>query len=294
MSELAQQQEEIIVEQSAPVPSPDPEIEVTEQDEKQEAQTAPKQETKAFDPKTDKVEFTTPEQQQKFDYIYKQTKMSDQRNQMLTDMLQQATKRIEEVESRFKQTDSAEAERILISKIKGARDIGDDASEFAATRELAEFIADKKISEKINYQPQYQAPPVNPADIKYTEEFMYAADESGNLVRPWIQDGHPGQAEAIQFIEQAKQKYLGDPYALPKTLAELDNYMRGKPQLTQQKTPPSSPNTRAPSPMAGGNLTNNTGKTTIKMTRQELEIAKKLGVDPKRYAARRDEIKGRK
>ncbi len=285
-------QDEIIIAQEAPAPA-EPDIEVIEPDEKQETPPVQEQKAKPFDPKTDKVEFTTPEQQQKFDYLYKQVKMSDARNQMLNDMNQTAIKRLEELENRFKQTDSAEAERILMNKIKSARNIGDDASEFAATKELAEFIADKKIAERGFQVQQQQLQPqtnVRPEDVKYTEDFMFAQDDSGNLIRPWIQDGHQDQVEAIQFLEQAKQKYIGDPYALPKTLAELDNYMKGKTMTTQQKPPAAQANTRAPSPLQGSNLTNVQGQVKIKMTRQELEVAKKLGVDPKKYAARRDAI----
>lgn len=294
MSEQAlETQEEIVIDQ-APVENkaPEPEIEVMEADEKQETQAAPKQEAKAFDPKTDKVDFSTPEQQSKFDYMYKQVKMSDARNQMLNDMLVQATKRIEEVEGRFKQTDSAEAERILLGKIKNARDIGDDAGEFAATSELIDFKADKKLSERNNFQqPQYQQYTTDNPEAKYVFDLMQETDATGQPLRPWLHDGNPLQAEAIQYIESVKTKYAGDPYAIPKILTETEQYMRSK---MTQKYPPSTPNTRAPSPMQGSNLTNNTGKTTIKMTRQELDIAKKLGVDPKRYAAKRDEIKGRK
>ncbi len=264
------------------------EIEVV--DAEQETPPTPKQEAKPFNPKTDRVEFSTPEQQAKFDDVYKQMKMSDARNQMQLDLLQKQQKRLDEVESRFKQTDTAEVERILLTKIKSARDSGDDAAEFAAQSELVDFRVDKKISEKINAQPQPQYTQESP-DVKYVSDTINEVDSSGNLVRPWMQNDSPDQAIALNALEQIKGKYIGDPYALPKTLAELDNFMRSR---MTPKTPPNNPQVRAPNPMQGSNLTNNKQKTTIKMTVAELSIAKKLGVDPKAYAASRDRINGKK
>lgn len=248
---------------------------------------------RAFDPKTDKVEFNTPEQQKKFDYIYKQTKMSDARNNMLTDLLQKQQEKLDTLEGRFKQTDSADAERMLATKIKQARDSGDDYAEIAATTEMVNFLADKKISERVNKSPQ-QIPqlPQDSPEAKYVEAIINEKDTSGQSVRPWFNEQHPEFNNALSTLEEIKYKYAGDPFAIPRALAEVDQIMRAR-MTTQKPAMPQTPS-RAPSPMQGGNLTNVKQKTTIKMTRQELEIARKLGVDPKAYAARRDTIAGRK
>src|SRR3990167_4544304 len=70
-----------------------------------EAESTPEPTDKKF------VEFDTPEQQEKFNDIYKQMKMSDQRNQMLTEFLMEQQKQLEEVKGRFSQTDESEAEQ---------------------------------------------------------------------------------------------------------------------------------------------------------------------------------------
>lgn len=267
------------------------EIEVIEQ----EAETPPDPKPKAFDPKTDKVEFSTPEQQEKFNYMYKQTKMSDARGQMTMDLLQKAMAKIELLESRSNQTDSADAERTLVNNIMAARDAGDSAAEINATKEMVEFLADKKISAKVNTPPR-QAPEPSTSespDEKYVVSLMSETDDAGQPVRPYLREGDPNFEAALNTLESIKNKYIGDPYALPKAMSELDQLMR--PRMTQ--TPPNQPRqpqVRAPNPLQGGNLTNHSPTPKLKMTRQELEIAKKLGVDPKRYAAKRDEIAGRK
>lgn len=246
---------------------------------------------KQFDPKTDRVDFTTPEQQAKFDYMYKQTKMSDSRNAMLTDMLEKATADIDELKSRFTNTDSADAERMLLGKVMAARNSGDDAAEIMAINELVEFKADKKINAVKPQAPKQQQPS---SDVNYVSSLMTETDFNGEPLRPWLNETHPDFDKTVELLEtKIAPKYKGDPLFLQKAMYELDNIMRNK--MTEQK-PPTTTQTRVPNPMQGSNLTNVTKKPTIKMTRQEMEIAKKLGVDPKKYAARRDAEanKGRK
>lgn len=263
------------------------EIEVVEDAVEPAAEEAVEQ--KQFDPKTDKVDFSTPEQQEKFNHVYKQMKMSDARNQMLNDMLQTQQKRLEDLEGRFKNTDAAEAEHMLLQKIKVARDSGDDAAEIAAINELTDFKVDKKLSERAKPQ-QAQVNYQEVQDTNYVASLMQETDSTGNPLRPYLYEGHPDFENSVNMLERISQKYVGDPQAVPKSLAELDHFMKAKMTNTQK---PSGPPARTPNPMQGGNLTNVNKKTTIKMTKQELDIARKLGIDPKRYAAKRDEINGR-
>lgn len=295
---MSQAQEEIVEQVIDPVvtePAKEQEdsIDIEVVDAEQETLIEAKPEAKkSFDPKTDKVDFSTPEQQEKFNYMYKQTKMSDARNQMLTDLLQTQQKQLDELRGRFQQTDSADAEKILLGKIKAARDSGDDAAEISAFSELADFKAQKIISEKINKPaPAQQHNQAETPEAKYIMGLMQETDHTGQPVRPWFNEGHPEFNNALNTLETIKLKYIGDPYALPKMMTELDQHMKVKMTETKQHQQGHS---RIPHPMQGGNLTNMKQKTTIKMTRQELDIAKKLGVDPKRYAAKRDEINGRK
>lgn len=276
------QVQEIVEEQpvfDAPVSETAHELEIIETPEPQEILDDPQ--SKQFDPKTDRVDFSTPEQTAKFNYVYKQVKMSDARNAMLTDMLQTQQQQLDALNARFSNTDSADAEKMLLGKIKSARDSGDDTAEFAAINELVDFKADKKLSA---IRPPAQQP-VN-SDTQYVASLIQEMDDAGNTVRPWLQEGHPEFNNAVHLLETSiSPKFKGDPLFLQKSMYELDQIMRNK----MTETPPKiQPQMRAPNPMQGGNLTNTTKKPTIKMTRQEIDIAKKLGVDPKKYAARRD------
>ena len=272
--------------------APHEEIEIIPEPEAQEeAPETEAEQEKEFNPRTDKVDFSTPEQQEKFNYIYKQVKQSDARNQMLMDMLETATQKIGDLEGRFTQTDEADAKGILVNKIKHARSEGNDEAEISAIEELAEFLAEKKV-QKVNKPAVAEVEkfaPQKAQETQYIQNLMTETDIRGDLVRPWLNENDPKFYNAINELEKISVKYIGDPFALQKSLADLDIVM------TQKKEPPKNPptQTRAPNPMQGGNLTNHKPKATIKLTKAELDIAKKLGVDPKRYAAKRDEIKQR-
>lgn len=299
---MTQEQEQIIedqplaaVQESAQAPAE--EIEIVEDAPEVVAEEAIA-EQKQFDPKTDKVDFSTPEQQEKFNHVYKQMKMSDARNQMLNEMLQTQQKRLEDLETRFKNTDSADAEQILLHKIKQARDSGDDMAEFSATKEMVEFLADKKISEKVN-KPVQQVNYQDQQNAQYAAHVMQETDNNGNLLRPWLYETHPDYNNVVNQLEIIHQKYIGDPQAVPKSLSELDQIMRAK---MTNKQPPSGPQPRTPNPMQGGNLTNAGKKTTIKMTRAEVDMLNRLNkslppgekLSPQRYAARLEKTRGKK
>ena len=275
-------------------PTPEVEIEVIEAPavENDTSGEIEQEEKKTFDPRTDQVEFSTPEQQEKFNYIYKQVKQSDARNQMLTDLLQEQQRQLDDLKTRNTNTDTADAEKVLLDKIRAARNEGNDEAEISAINELAEFKAEK-ISTKVNAPVRPVAPTTpmyDPRDESYVESYMTETDDNGNMLRPWLNDKDPNFENTIKTLETIALDYIGDPAALQKSLARLDRVMAEKkdPPKNKQNT-----NTRAPNPMAGGNLTNQSPKGKIKMTRAELDIAKKLGVDPKRYAAKRDALKER-
>jgi hypothetical protein len=245
---------------------------------------------KSFDPKKDKVDFDKPEQQEKFDYIYKQLKMSDKRNAMLTDFLEKQQQKVDEISSRFAQTDETEAENVLMSKIREARDSADDAAYDKAFAELVDYrtnrTIEKKFEEKVNGLYKKEQQEAN-AEAEYVKNLMVETNESGDYVRPWLQENHPEFQNALGHLAGIAYKYKNDPDVLQKSLKELDQLMSDK----KSQTPPNQRTTlqaRTPNPMQGTNLTNQKPKGTIKMTRAELSIAQKLGVDPKRYAARRD------
>jgi len=237
-----------------------------------------------FDPKKDWVEFSTPEQKAKFDYMYKQTKNADTRNAMLMDLLQKQQEQLDSITGRFTQEDENIAEQAIQGKIRDAVEEGDTDAQTKAIDELVKYrlskLGQEKTKKSVNEAPQY-----DPQDVRTVEDFAYETTPKGDLKRPWLHQDHPDFLSAVQkaqtIASQLGAKNPNDPALVYKVLQRLDDEM----------TPPSrvapKGNSRAPDPMATSNLTQQANRGTIKLSRAELDICKKLGVDPKNYHAQK-------
>lgn len=259
-AEVESTEAEEISQDNAPKDSP----EVEELEQKQEE----------FDPK-ERVEFTTPEQQKKFNDVYKQMKMSDARNKMQSDMLAKAMDKISDLESRFKQTDHAEAERILTARLKEARDAGDEDKADKILQEIIDFRVDSKIKGK-EEKPKH-APVIDDADVQTVVSFAQETDVRGNLLRPWISQDHPQHTNAMKLAQATALSVNADlGYVdVGEVMRRMDDAMKPKPK-------PAQGNSRAADPMRG-NLTNTPPKGKMKLSPQELAAAQKLGVKPEDY-----------
>lgn len=233
-----------------------------------------------------KVEFT-PEQQRRFNEVFKQAKMSDKRNQMLTEFLSEQQKQLDELKSRFNQTDHAEAERILQVRIKESLDEGDTDKAAKIMSELADFKAKSVKSEvKEVKKPEVQDFGIPAGEVRYIQDAVFEQDETGDYVRPWLHKNDPRYSDAIkhaEIISHSVQHELGYLDTV-EVMNRLEKVMDRK--STRQ------PNGRSPDPM-GGNLTNRQPRNKLKISPQEAEIARKLNLDPKKYAQSRDNLKGR-
>lgn len=235
-----------------------------------------------------RVEFETPEQQQRFNDVYKQAKMADKRNKFLLEANQLAIKRIEELESRFNQTDHAEAERILQTRIKESLDEGDTEKAAKIMTELADFKARSvKPEVKEVKKPEVQDFGIPAGEVNYIQNAVFEQDDTGNYVRPWLHQSDPRYSDAIkhaEIISHSVQHELGTL-----DVVEVMNRL----EKVMDKKSPRQPNGRSPDPM-GGNLTNRSPRNTLKLSSQEAEIARKLGISEKVYAQSRDNLrKGR-
>jgi len=260
------------------------EVEQVEQDntppaaETQETVEDPSQE-EGFDPRKH-VEFSTPDQQKKFNDVYKQMRMSDNRNKMLTSMLEKAVGEIDELKARFSQTDHAEAERILNTRLKEARDAGDETKADQIMQEIIDFRVKGEV-QKLQPKDQPKLEDVeNSPDVMAVVSYAQETDNSGNLLRPWISDKHPQHANAMKMASIVAMQVNADlGYVdIPEVMKRMDEAMKPKAKTPQ----PQQGSTRAPDPMRG-NLTNTPPKGKMKLSPQELAIAQKLGVKPEAY-----------
>lgn len=202
-------------------------------------------------------------------------KMSDARNRMLADMNNKALEKINELESRFQQTDHAEAERILTSRLKEARDAGDENKADSILKEIIKFNVDKELKEKVEKPKPVTT--IDDPDVQAVVSFAQETDVRGNLLRPWISDNHPAHKNAMKLAGAIAIEVNADlGYVdVGEVMRRMDDAMKSKPK-------PMQGNTRAPDPMRG-NLTNTPPKSKMKLSSQELAIAQKLGVKPEDY-----------
>lgn len=253
-------------------------IEQPEAEEATETEVSEQPEAKTeFDPK-ERVEFTTPEQQKKFNDVYKQMKMSDGRNKMQAEMLSKAMDKISELESRFQQTDHAEAERILTSRLKEAREAGDEEKADKILQEIIDFRVDSKLRPK----PEAVKKPAElDPDVRAVVQFAQETDDSGNPLRPWISDNHPQHQNAMKLAGAVAMQVNAElGYVdVGEVMHRMDDAMKAKPKVAVNN---GNGNSRAADPMRG-NLTNTPAKGKMKLSPQELAAAQKLGVKPEDY-----------
>lgn len=220
-------------------------------------------------PKKEWVDFS-PEQQKKFNDMYKQTKMSDARNQMLTNMLEEQQKQLDELKGRFSQTDQAEAEKILKTRLQEARDEGDMDKEFKI---LDEIMAFRRSEKQEKPKEQKSNLPEDP-ETRYVVALAQETDDNGQPVRPWLVESHPRYKSMLTqaTIIAAELETQGKEADIPTVMKLLDERMNKK------------PNTRGVDPL-GSNLTTPRSGPTIKpkLSAQEKAIAAKLGMTEADY-----------
>jgi len=255
MTENNDIQEEIIDD----IPQDSPEEIVSEPVEQDNSKSPP-----------EKVEFSTPEQEKRFKDVWKQVKMSDARNQMLTDALTRQQEVLEELQSRFNQTDHAEAEKILNQRYREAQDNGDDEKANKILNEIIEFKAEAKIKQLIpKEKPKAEPLPYSDDDVKSLVSFAQETDDRGQPLRPWINATHSKHAEAMKYAGiyamevNAEYGYVD----IPETMKRVEKAM------SQQKRPVS--NNRSPDPMKSS-LTNNNSRAKVSLSSKESEILSKL------------------
>jgi len=243
------------------------------------------EEPKKFDPKTDKVDFSTPEQQAKFNYMYKQVKSADTRNQMLLEFVEKQQAQLDAIQGRFTQEESRAAEAVLLNRVTEANDEGDTEALTKAIDDLVKFRTDQQSAKPAPVKTVPKPPEADP-DYRFIQELATETDENGQALRPWLNDSAI-EPQVLKLAEEIaldlSSKNPDDPYLVAKVMQRLDAEMNKKYQAPKRQT-------RAPDPMGGSNLTQQVQRATIKLSSAELDICKKLRVDPKQYYAQKGKM----
>lgn len=228
--------------------------------------------------------------------LYGQVKKSDARNQMILDhnrlmeeKLAEYQNKLSEFEKSTKNRASDQVETELKVKLRQAREEHDLDSIEQIEDKLLDLRLEKRISSKI---PQERPiPQINPVQQQVDQELIHKAtylkylsdekDSQGNPIRPYLNDWHPDNRKAVDlFVSIPKEFEAAGKQADIKTVMEvLDERMQGK-------------RNKSPTSVLSGDGGDIPERRTVRLTEDELYVAKRMGLKPEAYA-RQKQLLGR-
>lgn len=232
------------------------------------------------------VQTDDPKVQERINDLYRQVKGSDNRNQLIMEhnrvlerKLEEYTKKFEEFEKTTKRTASSQVEAELKTRLRQAREEQNlDAIEQIEDR-LLDLRLEQRISDKIP-QPQPTNPqiPPNPQlekellrNAAYIEIISQEKDTNGQLVRDYLFDSHPDNWKAVQMFESLPKEFVaaGKKPDIKLIMDTIHERIKGR---------KSQPN------VLSGNGDDVQPKRTIKLTQEQVHVARKMGISPEAYA----------
>ena len=238
--------------------------------------------------RTEFVKTDDPKVIERINDLYGQAKKSDARNQMLVEHNRQLEEKFAEYQERlnkFEQANKNSASDKVETELKAqkrtamedgdydkAEQIEDKLRDLWLSRNVADKLApQEKVTPKAQPQEQFDQQYVNNA--KYLEFLAAEKDSQGNKVRPYLEDWHPDNQKAVDlFLNIPKEFAAAGRQVDIKTVMEvMDERIRGKKTITG-------------SSVLGGEANDAPARNVIKLTSQEMEIAKRMGIKPEAYA----------
>jgi hypothetical protein len=235
--------------------------------------------------KEDFVEINDPKVQARFNDVYKQMRKANEEKEKLENELKEFKEKVNFLHNKEEKLKEEEAENLIRQKIKEAKDVGDEDAEIRAIEELVEYKSAKKQALEEKNQQKVNNSSVE-RDTSIVKRYMEETTEEGEPMRPWLYSDHPDHRKAVGLAAELAMDYSeNDADVVAKVLNRLDDIMQDK--ITRQPQPKQKerqqPQQRQFDPMGRANLTTAQRPSTIKLSRAEIEVAQKLGIDPKKY-----------
>lgn len=210
----------------------------------------------------------------RIDYLYGQVKRGEKDWEVAQDHIRRLDESLNKVSGRLGHIEEEKSENDLASLRRMAVDAMEEG-EYDRAQEINERIlelklAPKEVKEEPEEKPEEAVLP--PQTQEVLTRWASEVDDSGNPVRPYVDENHPEHQKAIQKA----QEIWNDPVARAKIdtiedfLGILDKKMQGPKAPAVAST---SPNFR---PKAD---------KKIELTEDQKRIARKLGIPEERYAA---------
>lgn len=277
--------------------SRDPEIEIIpEPNDDVEIELSTGREIPTKEPRRSEfVKTDDPKVMDRINDLYGQVKQSDKRNQMilehnkmLEDKLAEYAEKANKIERQSRDTASDKVEGELKARLRTAREEHDLDTIEQIEDKLLDLRLERRISDKI----QKQETPVirqSPAQQQFEKQLVHNAayienlsqerDQQGNLLRPYLYDWHPDNKKAVELFTSIPREFeaAGKAVDLKTVIDVLDERIKGK------KPKPSSS-------VLSGEGDEIGERKTVKLTQQEIYIAKQLGLKPEAYARQKQLI----
>lgn len=268
--------------------APEPE----QQGKEKEDNAAPDRAPAKNDPDYIPDEELTPQVRKRIDGLFKTTHETTEALRQQFEINKTLVAQLEQVKGKLSNLDDfqknytteqeAAQENYIKSLIKQAYDDGD----FNTAQQLNDKLIDIKLSKALKQQQQQTKAPVEekkpvindpifaPEKVEVVTKFTEERSTDGTYLRPWLRKEHPRFGAAVQYMNGIMSD--NETAALPfdEQMRRLDSLMGLK--RTAMKQPP---------PTAGMRTTRPPSANDDTLTSAELNMANRLGVSPKEYAA---------
>lgn len=223
--------------------------------------------------------------------LYGQVKKSDARNQMILEQNRQLEERLAEYAEKINQIERSNNDREtskLESDIKEQLRLAREENDYNAIDQLEDKLLDIRLQKRIEKvapvaQQKPQKPPISPQQQQYEQQIInnaayienlaFEKDTQGNLKRPYLYDWHPDNRKVIELFESIPKEFAaaGKQVDIKTIMEVLDERVVGKKSNNRPQ-------------VLGGDNNEAPARNVVRLTSEEIEVARKMGIKPEAYA----------
>ncbi|NDD53786.1 hypothetical protein EBZ39_07890 [bacterium] len=228
----------------------------------------------------EQVDFPDKKIEDRFKRIYRDLKLSDERNRMLQSKLEEVQGAASQIQTKLEQKEKEDAVSSIKSQIRQAKETGDDATVERLQEQLAEVLVEVKLA-KMQKKPELEKKAeqqvvretqdeigrlTSDRDARIIQAWATEEDENGDPVRPWaLISSHKKAAQATEMLTKILKSGEYDELSIEEKLQMIDEQISGKPNSKA-----------APAVMKNENAVKGVKKSSDALTPEEERVAMRL------------------